>query len=102
VNKLRECPLYPNLLVTHTDSPYLYVWNSERDLLSGERNSDDTTPDIADLILVGHQQVAEYALALSSAEPKVASGGHDHNVSSGRLHRNFQISALTGFDLELD
>ena len=30
VNKIRECPHEPSVLVTHTDAPELYVWSTER------------------------------------------------------------------------
>lgn len=29
VNRMREVPLHPHVLVTHTDSPSLYVWNTD-------------------------------------------------------------------------
>ena len=30
VNKIRELPQHPEVLVTHTDAPELYVWNIDR------------------------------------------------------------------------
>ena len=36
---------------------------------------------VADLVLEGHTEQAEFALGVSSAEPLVASGGRDTNVS---------------------
>jgi hypothetical protein len=35
---------------------------------------------IPDLILVGHEEVAAFALGMSSAQPLVASGGEDKKV----------------------
>ena len=29
VNKIREVPQHPHIVVTHTDKPQLYVWNLE-------------------------------------------------------------------------
>ena len=29
VNKIREVPQHPHIVVTHTDAPQLYVWNLE-------------------------------------------------------------------------
>ncbi len=29
VNKIREVPQHPHIVVTHTDKPELYVWNLE-------------------------------------------------------------------------
>ena len=36
---------------------------------------------VPDLVLEGHTDLAEFALGVSSAEPLVASGGRDTNVS---------------------
>ena len=30
VNKIRECPLHPHMVVTHTDAKELYVWDIEK------------------------------------------------------------------------
>ncbi len=30
VNKIRECPQHPSVVVTHTDAPQLFVWSTER------------------------------------------------------------------------
>ena len=30
VNKIREIPQHPDLVVTHTDSPEVYLWNMEK------------------------------------------------------------------------
>ena len=30
VNKIRECPSHPAIVVTHTDAPQLYVWHVGR------------------------------------------------------------------------
>jgi histone-binding protein RBBP4 len=30
VNKIRELPQHPEIIVTHTDAPELYVWNVDR------------------------------------------------------------------------
>jgi histone-binding protein RBBP4 len=29
VNKIREVPQHPEVIVTHTDAPELYVWNTQ-------------------------------------------------------------------------
>lgn len=29
VNKIRELPQHPTMIVTHTDAPELYVWNTQ-------------------------------------------------------------------------
>jgi hypothetical protein len=30
VNKIRECPQHPHIVVTHTDAKELYVWDIEK------------------------------------------------------------------------
>ena len=30
VNKIRECPQHPSVVVTHTDAPELFAWSTER------------------------------------------------------------------------
>lgn len=37
---------------------------------------------VADIVLAGHDDIAEFAVGLSSAAPLVASGGRDMNVST--------------------
>lgn len=39
----------------------------------------------ADLVLVGHEEEAKFAVAISSAEPLVASGGDDTEVHRGLI-----------------
>ena len=137
VNKIREVPQHPHIVVTHTDKPQLYVWNLETQpnrasdkvipypptvlalltaghvccvYTAGLGNSDVpvwqlsgkqshavypelmvrllTVPQdeermrlsVADLTLTGHKQDAKFAVAISSAEPLVASGGDDAEV----------------------
>ncbi|KAG2438631.1 hypothetical protein HXX76_005179 [Chlamydomonas incerta] len=102
VNKVRELPAAPHVVVTHTDSKHLYVWNMDRQpdrrpaasgvaaaaaASKGKRGGDkggdkggDATPSVADLVLTGHEDEALFPLACSSAGPYVASGGNDQLV----------------------
>ena len=41
---------------------------------------DNKTLSVPDLTLVGHTENAEFALSISSAAPRIASGGQDTNV----------------------
>ena len=41
VNKIREVPQHPHIVVTHTDKPQLYVWNLET---QPNRASDKVAP----------------------------------------------------------
>ncbi|CAK0756589.1 hypothetical protein CVIRNUC_002468 [Coccomyxa viridis] len=81
VNKIREVPQHPHILVTHTDAKELYVWNvltqPNRAFDKGESKSQLSQ---ADLVLRGHTEDAKFAVAISSAEPLVASGGDDTQV----------------------
>ena len=87
VNNMRSFgSLNPDVLVTHTDSEELYVWDVKRQ--PGRsfkecrvRNDDPNyKPSTPDLILSGHTEFAEFALDCHAKEYKVASGGRDTNV----------------------
>lgn len=78
VNRIRELPLDSKIVATHTDSPDVLIWDVEsqpnRHATLGVNNS---RPD---LILTGHQDNAEFALAMCPSEPFVLSGGKDKSV----------------------
>lgn len=90
VNKIRL--LAPDVVITHTDSPQLFVWDMNR---QPERARDvpkraHSSPNCT---LVGHAQAAEYALSVASdrgphvrpEEARVASGGKDCRVLAWKL-----------------
>lgn len=78
VNRIRELPQNSNIVATHTDSPDVLIWDVEsqanRQPLLG------ATPSRPDLILTGHKDNAEFALAMCPTEPFVLSGGKDKSV----------------------
>ncbi|XP_004488042.1 WD-40 repeat-containing protein MSI4 [Cicer arietinum] len=78
VNRIRELPQNSKIVATHTDSPDVLIWDVEsqpnRHAVLGATNS---RPD---LILTGHQDNAEFALAMCPTEPYVLSGGKDRTV----------------------
>ncbi|KAK8698509.1 hypothetical protein V6N13_114621 [Hibiscus sabdariffa] len=78
VNRIRELPQNSKIVATHTDSPDVLIWNVEAQpnchVVLGATNS---RPD---LILTGHQDNAEFALAMCPTEPYVLSGGKDKLV----------------------
>ncbi|RMZ53608.1 hypothetical protein APUTEX25_003142, partial [Auxenochlorella protothecoides] len=83
VNRLRELPSHPHLVATHTDSPLVFLW----DVASQPRRSSaepagagPPPPSLPDLTLSGHAADAPFALAASSAAPRLASGGKDAQV----------------------
>ncbi|KAL4443046.1 hypothetical protein ABPG77_008537 [Micractinium sp. CCAP 211/92] len=81
VNRIRELPQHPHVLVTHTDAPQLYVWNMEAQPdRAGVKNTSPKQHSVADLVLEGHKEAAEFALGVSSAAPLAASGGRDAQV----------------------
>ncbi|CAM8887201.1 unnamed protein product [Rhodiola kirilowii] len=72
VNRIRELPLNNKIVATHTDSPNVLLWDLEtqpnRHAVFG------ATESRPDLVLTGHQDIAEFALAMCPAEPYVLSG----------------------------
>ncbi|XP_039060029.1 WD-40 repeat-containing protein MSI4-like [Hibiscus syriacus] len=62
VNRIRELPQDSKIVATHTDSPDVLIWDVEaqpnRHAVLG---ATDSRPD---LILTGHQENAEFALAM--------------------------------------
>lgn len=133
VNKIRELPTHPHVVVTHTDSPELYVWNMETQpdvrpkaaaqaapgmagagpagsaaggpsggglTASGAGVVWPTQPSVADAVLRGHKQDAQFPLATSGAPSAggpslVASGGQDRLVLLWSL-ADVASSALAG------
>nr|GLL39979.1 WD-40 repeat-containing protein MSI4-like [Ipomoea trifida] len=78
VNRIRELPQNKNIVATHTDSPEVLIWDVEaqpnRQAVLGAAVS------LPDLTLTGHQDNAEFALAMCPIEPFVLSGGKDKYV----------------------
>ncbi|WOH11269.1 hypothetical protein DCAR_0830750 [Daucus carota subsp. sativus] len=92
VNRIREFPQYNSIVATHTDCPEVLIWDIEaqpnRHAVFGAAES---RPD---LVLTGHEDNAEYALAMSPTEPYVLSGGKDKNVILWSLQDH--IAAASG------
>ncbi|CAB4272402.1 unnamed protein product [Prunus armeniaca] len=90
VNRIRELPQNSKIVATHTDSPDVLIWDIEaqpnRHAVLGASNS---RPD---LLLTGHQDYAEFALAMCHSEPFVLSGGKDKSVILWSIHDH--ISSL--------
>jgi|TARA_B110000305_G_scaffold234136_1_gene291676 histone-binding protein RBBP4 len=87
VNKIREFESRPGLVVTHTDAPELFVWDTETQphrktgpAAASDRREENQTPSKPDLVLTGHAENAEFALAVRGDAFDVASGGKDRNV----------------------
>nr|XP_043627707.1 WD-40 repeat-containing protein MSI4-like [Erigeron canadensis] len=92
VNRIRELPQNKNIIATHTDCPEVLIWDVEaqpnRYAVLG------ATESHADLVLTGHADNAEFALAMCPTEPYVLSGGKDKYVILWSIHDH--ISTLSG------
>lgn len=78
VNKIMDLPQNSSLIITHTDAPELLVWNIETQQdRTGDSSEKSSKPD---LTLTGHKDNAEFAMAVTSSAPLVASGGKDQSV----------------------
>ncbi|KAM7480551.1 hypothetical protein LguiA_028764 [Lonicera macranthoides] len=90
VNRIRELPQNSKIVATHTDSPDVLIWDVEtqpnRHAVLG---ASESRPD---LILTGHEDNAEFALAMCPIEPFVLSGGKDKSVVLWSIHDH--ISSL--------
>ncbi|KVH97951.1 WD-40 repeat-containing protein MSI4-like [Cynara cardunculus var. scolymus] len=91
VNRIRELPQNSNIIATHTDSPDVLIWDVEaqpnRHVVLG---APESRPD---LILRGHQENAEFALAMCRSEPLVLSGGKDKSVVLWSIHDHISTLA---------
>lgn len=91
VNRIRELPQNSKIVATHTDSPDVLIWDVEsqpnRHAVLGASAS---RPD---LVLTGHQDNAEFALAMCPAEPFVLSGGKDKSVVLWSIHDHISTLA---------
>lgn len=91
VNRIRELPQNSKIVATHTDSPDVLIWDVEaqpnRHAVLGAA---DSRPD---LILTGHQDNAEFALAMCPTEPFVLSGGKDKSVVLWSIHDHISTLA---------
>ena len=94
VNKIREIVQNPAVVVTHTDDPRLFAWNTDRQPDRSGEGGPSAAASTPDLVLSGHADVAEFALATSSAAPFVASGGRDERVLVWSLADAEAISAV--------
>ena len=103
VNTIKTWNKNPNIIGTHSDSSYVFIWDMQRQPNS-EENKDipASLPDLMYIIYIyiyiyiyrleGHVGMAPYALAWSPNSPIVASGGYDHNVMVWDLEGYFNSS----------
>ncbi|KAK9102559.1 hypothetical protein Sjap_019813 [Stephania japonica] len=90
VNRIRELPLNSRIVATHTDSPDVLIWDIEaQPNCHAVLGASASRPD---LILTGHQDNAEFALAMCRTEPLVLSGGKDKSVVLWSIQDHISIS----------
>mmetsp|Transcript_9172 Transcript_9172/g.55635 ORF Transcript_9172/g.55635 Transcript_9172/m.55635 type:complete len:451 (+) Transcript_9172:1799-3151(+) len=83
VNVLRDFPVRPNLVCTHTDAKDVYVWNLNAQPPLNKSNANvKPKPDV---VLKGHEKDAMFALSVPSNRTQVASGGQDSLVITWNL-----------------
>lgn len=88
VNAIRL--ISPTVVVTHTDSPNLFLWDMQRQPHRKPSEKQINTPTC---VLVGHEKNAEFAVdvsphgisSTSASDATVVSGGSDHHVLLWRL-----------------
>lgn len=92
VNRIRELPQESKIVATHTDSPDVLIWNVDT---QPNRHAVLGVPESRpDLILTGHQDNAEFALAMSPTESFVLSGGKDKSVVLWSIHDHISSLAV--------
>ncbi|KAK6148719.1 hypothetical protein DH2020_016244 [Rehmannia glutinosa] len=104
VNRIRELPQNSKIVATHTDSPNVmlpfasifnvFIWDVESQ--PNRQSVLGAKPSRPDLILTGHQDTAEYALAMCPAEPFVLSGGKDKSVVLWSISDHISSSLAEG------
>lgn len=78
VNRIRELPQNSKIVATHTDGPDVLIWDVDtQPNRQATLGAADSRPD---LVLTGHKDNAEFALAMSPSAPFVLSGGKDKCV----------------------
>ncbi|CAN8326514.1 unnamed protein product [Cochlearia groenlandica] len=97
VNRIRELPQNSNIVATHPDSPDVLIWNTDT---QPDRHAVFGAPHSRpDLILTGHQDNAEFALAMCPTEPFVLSGGKDKSVVLWSIQDHITRSAMNSKSL---
>eukprot|EP01083_Nonionella_stella_P051576 136958_1 len=77
INMIKHLTTNPEIVVTHCDSPYVFLWNTKTQPDRPVREG--SVPSKPDFILKGHMSKAMYALDCGK-DGAVASGGSDNRV----------------------
>ena len=88
INSLRVWEKNRRLVATHSDSRKVYLWD-----MQSQKTVKDKVKMPAnqpDLVLEGHEAVADYALAWSPIAPIIASGGKDKKILLWDVERFLQ------------
>jgi histone-binding protein RBBP4 len=104
-NKIRDIRQHPHMVVTHSDVAEVYLWDFSKqpDNNTGTTGkSKKLVRNVPDLKLVGHKEMAPFALSTSTASPSVASGGEDAVVLVWDLEDQGEGSELNRSRAQLD
>ncbi|KAL8160858.1 hypothetical protein V2J09_012347 [Rumex salicifolius] len=91
VNRIRELPQHNHIVATHSDTPDVYIWDIESQ--ANRHAVLGAVPSRPDMVLTGHQENAEFALAMCPTEPYVLSGGKDKSVVFWSIQDHISASA---------
>ncbi|EEF34972.1 WD-repeat protein, putative [Ricinus communis] len=98
VNRIRELPQNSKIVATHTDSPEVLIWDV--DAQPNRHAVLGATESRPDLVLTGHTDDAEFALAMCPTEPFVLSGGKDKSVVLWSIQDHISVLAADPVSLK--
>ena len=78
INSLKVFQKNKSVIATHSDSKKVFIW--DMDVQKSVKEKMKMPANVPDLILEGHEDVADYALGWSSEAPILASGGKDKQI----------------------
>ena len=102
VNALRRCHQRSSIVCTHSDTSVVYVWDTDaaEHCAQSRRAKGGHTSKAAvaapAVTLVGHEQMAQFALDCSRQSPLVLSGGQDNLVLLWSLDDNEKAAPYSG------
>jgi WD40 repeat protein len=93
INSLKVWPKNKRLIATHSDSKKVYIWDVMTQKTVKDKNK--MPANAPDLILEGHEDMADYALGWSSEAPIIASGGKDKKILMWNIEVFLQQKGLS-------
>lgn len=93
INTLKVWSKNKRLLATHSDCKSVYIWD-----MATQKSVKDSKSKLAanapELILEGHEAIADYALGWSPIAPIVASGGKDKKILLWNVEEYFRQKGI--------